>query len=59
MWCQIIDLFRAFRHVLTVDQDKHGIKDYELDEKAIDDFQKTVDDVIDVGTVNAATSAAS
>ncbi|KAJ7281321.1 hypothetical protein C8J57DRAFT_1500023 [Mycena rebaudengoi] len=50
---------KVFRHVLTVDQDKHGIKDYELDEKAIDDFQKTVDDVIDVGTVNAATSAAS
>ncbi|KAJ7697138.1 hypothetical protein B0H17DRAFT_1197535 [Mycena rosella] len=48
---------RAFRHILTVDQDKHGAKDYDLDEKTVDDFQQKVDDLIDVGAVDAATSA--
>ncbi|KAJ7288600.1 hypothetical protein C8J57DRAFT_1280818, partial [Mycena rebaudengoi] len=50
---------KAFRHVLTIDQDTHGIKDYKLDERAVDDFQQTVDDVLDVHAANAATSATS
>ncbi|KAJ7221180.1 hypothetical protein C8J57DRAFT_1731840 [Mycena rebaudengoi] len=52
-----VKLTKAFRHVLTHDQNTHGIKDYDLDEKAVDDFQQTVDDVIDVGVIDAATSA--
>ncbi|KAJ7229287.1 hypothetical protein C8J57DRAFT_1387612, partial [Mycena rebaudengoi] len=48
---------KAFRHVLTIDQDTHSIKDYELDDRAVDDFQQTVDDVLDVHAANAATSA--
>ncbi|KAJ7705481.1 hypothetical protein B0H17DRAFT_1193154 [Mycena rosella] len=47
---------KAFKHILTIDQDKHGAKDYELDEKTVDDFQQKVDDLIDVEAVNAATS---
>jgi hypothetical protein len=50
-------LFRAFCHILTVDQNTHGTTDYVLDEKAVDEFQQTVDDVIDVGVVDAATTA--
>ncbi|KAF8147461.1 hypothetical protein K438DRAFT_1626254, partial [Mycena galopus ATCC 62051] len=48
---------RAFRHVLTQDQDKHGAKNYVLDENAVDNFQQQVDDVIDVSAIDAATSA--
>ncbi|KAF8142844.1 hypothetical protein K438DRAFT_1784350 [Mycena galopus ATCC 62051] len=47
---------RAFRHVLTQDQDKHGAKNYVLDENPIDDFQQQVDDLIDVNAIDAATS---
>ncbi|KAJ7893843.1 hypothetical protein B0H14DRAFT_2559478 [Mycena olivaceomarginata] len=49
-------LTRGFRHVLTHDQDKHGGKDYVLDETTVDDFQQQVDDTIAVDT---ATSTAS
>ncbi|KAJ7860942.1 hypothetical protein B0H14DRAFT_3134710 [Mycena olivaceomarginata] len=49
-------LTRGFRHVLTQDQDKHGAKDYVLDETTVDDFQQQVDDIIAVDT---ATSTAS
>ncbi|KAJ7900737.1 hypothetical protein B0H14DRAFT_3123807 [Mycena olivaceomarginata] len=49
-------LTRGFHHVLTQDQDKHGAKDYVLDETTVDDFQQQVDDIIAVDT---ATSTAS
>ncbi|KAJ7327985.1 hypothetical protein DFH08DRAFT_1026076 [Mycena albidolilacea] len=49
-------LTRGFRHVLTQDQDKHGAKDYVLDETTVDDFQQQVDNMIAVDT---ATSTAS
>ncbi|KAJ7795628.1 hypothetical protein B0H13DRAFT_2392979 [Mycena leptocephala] len=47
---------KAFRQLLTADQDKHGVKNYELDETLVDEFQQEVDDLIDVGTMDAATS---
>lgn len=48
---------RAFRHVLTKDQEKHGVKNYELDEKTVDEFQLKVDELIDVEAADAASSA--
>ncbi|KAJ7223646.1 hypothetical protein C8J57DRAFT_1591723 [Mycena rebaudengoi] len=48
---------KAFRHILTVDQNTHGTTDYMLDEKAVDEFQQTVDNLIDVALVDAATTA--
>ncbi|KAJ7486820.1 hypothetical protein FB451DRAFT_1534905 [Mycena latifolia] len=51
-------LIRAFRFALTNDQNTHGIKNYELDdEKDVDEFQQSVDDLIEAGNVDAATSA--
>ncbi|KAF8134133.1 hypothetical protein K438DRAFT_1997844 [Mycena galopus ATCC 62051] len=51
-------LTRGFRFALTSDQDKHGSKDdYTLDETAVDEFQQKVDDLIDIGVVDAASSA--
>ncbi|KAJ7452236.1 hypothetical protein FB451DRAFT_1145303 [Mycena latifolia] len=51
-------LIRAFRFALTDDQNTHGVKNYELDdEKDVDEFQQSVDDLIEVGDVDAATSA--
>ncbi|KAF8187249.1 hypothetical protein K438DRAFT_1764880 [Mycena galopus ATCC 62051] len=48
----------GFRFALTSDQDKHGSKDdYTLDETAVDEFQQKVDDLIDIGVVDAASSA--
>ncbi|KAJ7508195.1 hypothetical protein B0H11DRAFT_2308408 [Mycena galericulata] len=47
---------KAFRALLTEDQSTHGVKDYELDEK-VDEFQQQVDELIDVGAIDAATSA--
>ncbi|KAF7378117.1 hypothetical protein MSAN_00236000 [Mycena sanguinolenta] len=48
---------KAFRHILTEDQNKHGKKtEYVLDE-VVDDFQQQVDDLIDVGALEAVTSA--
>jgi hypothetical protein len=44
---------------LTEDQDKHGAKNYVLDENAVDGFQQQVDELIDVSSVDAATSAQS
>ncbi|KAJ7782556.1 hypothetical protein DFH07DRAFT_949347 [Mycena maculata] len=49
---------RAFRHVLTKDQNKHGVKDYELTDGAVNNFQQEVDDLIDAGTTDLATSVA-
>ncbi|KAJ7162514.1 hypothetical protein C8R46DRAFT_1283531 [Mycena filopes] len=52
-------IVRAFRHVLDKDQGTHGKKTYkDTDiEDGVDEFQKTVDDIIDIGVVDAATSA--
>ncbi|KAJ6542997.1 hypothetical protein B0H19DRAFT_1077018 [Mycena capillaripes] len=50
-------IIRAFRQTLTEDQDKHGAKNYVLDENAVDGFQQQVDELIDVSSVDAATSA--
>ncbi|KAJ7796653.1 hypothetical protein B0H14DRAFT_3550090 [Mycena olivaceomarginata] len=46
-------LTRGFHHVLTHDQDKHGAKDYVLDETTVDDFQQQVDDIIAVDTATS------
>jgi hypothetical protein len=41
---------RAFRHILTEDQDTHGAKTYELDDNTVDTFQEAVDALIEAGT---------
>ncbi|KAJ7860956.1 hypothetical protein B0H14DRAFT_2576304 [Mycena olivaceomarginata] len=41
---------RAFRHILTEDQDMHGAKTYELDDNTVDTFQEAVDALIEAGT---------
>ncbi|KAK7027100.1 hypothetical protein R3P38DRAFT_3191406 [Favolaschia claudopus] len=47
-------IIRAFRFVLTQDQDKQGSKgDYELDEKGVNEFQQKVDDMIGVDGATA------
>ncbi|KAJ7819367.1 hypothetical protein B0H14DRAFT_3876691 [Mycena olivaceomarginata] len=38
---------------LDQDQDKHGAKDYVLDETTVDDFQQQVDDIIAVDTATS------
>ncbi|KAF7368442.1 hypothetical protein MVEN_00167200 [Mycena venus] len=48
---------RVFCHILTQDQDKHGAKTYVLDEDTVDPFQHQVDKLINVGVIDAATSA--
>ncbi|KAJ7872139.1 hypothetical protein B0H14DRAFT_2570388 [Mycena olivaceomarginata] len=40
---------RAFRHILTEDQDTHGVKAYELDDNTVDTFQEAVDTLIEAG----------
>ncbi|KAJ7440868.1 hypothetical protein FB451DRAFT_1414927 [Mycena latifolia] len=47
---------RAFTHLLEKDQATHGVKDYELDNENVDEFQESVDNVIDAGAI-VATSA--
>ncbi|KAJ6597352.1 hypothetical protein B0H10DRAFT_1959880 [Mycena sp. CBHHK59/15] len=42
-------LRRAFRHILAQDQTKHGVKDYEITETGVNEFQQTVNDLIDAG----------
>ncbi|KAJ7813870.1 hypothetical protein B0H14DRAFT_3477506 [Mycena olivaceomarginata] len=49
---------RAFRYILTKDQDDHGVKDYEINDNGVDTFQQEVDDLIDAGTADLATSVA-
>ncbi|KAJ7321107.1 hypothetical protein DFH08DRAFT_713130 [Mycena albidolilacea] len=44
---------RAFRHILTEDQDTHGAKTYELDENTVDTFQEGVDALIEAGAKDA------
>ncbi|KAF8144322.1 hypothetical protein K438DRAFT_1992964 [Mycena galopus ATCC 62051] len=46
-------IVRAFRQVLTDDQNKHGAKNYVLDENVVNTFQQEVD----VDVADAATSA--
>ncbi|KAJ6542407.1 hypothetical protein B0H10DRAFT_2203345 [Mycena sp. CBHHK59/15] len=48
---------RAFHHILTTDQETHGVKDYDLDQN-VDAFQQEVDDLIDAGAKDVATSVA-
>ncbi|KAJ7899120.1 hypothetical protein B0H14DRAFT_3543429 [Mycena olivaceomarginata] len=46
---------KAFRHVLSEDQSKHGVNDYTIDETAVDKLQQDVDDLIDATVIDAAT----
>ncbi|KAJ6533719.1 hypothetical protein B0H19DRAFT_964909 [Mycena capillaripes] len=50
-------IVRAFRQVLTDDQNKHGAKNYVLDENVVDTFQQEVDDLLAIGFADATTSA--
>ncbi|KAJ6617781.1 hypothetical protein B0H10DRAFT_1948115 [Mycena sp. CBHHK59/15] len=49
---------RAFRHILTQDQAKHGVKDYKITEDAVNDFQQTVNDLIEAGAADVASAPA-
>ncbi|KAJ6566321.1 hypothetical protein B0H19DRAFT_1025103 [Mycena capillaripes] len=49
-------IVRAFRQVLTDDQNKHGAKNYVLDENVVDTFQQEVDDLLAIGVADATTS---
>ncbi|KAK7027217.1 hypothetical protein R3P38DRAFT_2777280 [Favolaschia claudopus] len=51
-------LTRAFRHILTKDQELHGVKNYEITASAVENFQQEVDDLIDAGNADLATSVA-
>ncbi|KAJ7917243.1 hypothetical protein B0H13DRAFT_2322495 [Mycena leptocephala] len=44
----------AFRHILTKDQNEHSIKDYEISDASVDNFQQEVDGLIDAGTTDLA-----
>ncbi|KAJ6612185.1 hypothetical protein B0H10DRAFT_1952468 [Mycena sp. CBHHK59/15] len=46
----------AFRHILAQDQTKHGVKDYEITETGVNEFQQTVNDLIDAGAADVASS---
>ncbi|KAJ7159996.1 hypothetical protein C8R43DRAFT_1124359 [Mycena crocata] len=50
---------RAFRHILTVDQEEHGSNDdeYDLGAEDPDQFQQDVDDIITANIFDAATTA--
>ncbi|KAJ7021322.1 hypothetical protein C8F04DRAFT_1195645 [Mycena alexandri] len=47
---------KAFRHIVTIDQSEHGVKDYEISDAGVDNFQQEVDDLIDAGTADLASS---
>ncbi|KAJ6559011.1 hypothetical protein B0H10DRAFT_2194958 [Mycena sp. CBHHK59/15] len=47
---------KAFRHILAQDQTKHGVKDYEITETGVNEFQQTVNDLIDAGAADVASS---
>ncbi|KAJ7696835.1 hypothetical protein B0H17DRAFT_1177876 [Mycena rosella] len=49
---------KAFRQLLKVDRETHGVNDYHLDEETVDEFQQQVDDVIDAGIVDASVQGA-
>ncbi|KAJ7448408.1 hypothetical protein FB451DRAFT_1411422 [Mycena latifolia] len=53
-WEQIIAV--GF-YLLEKDQATHGIKDYKLDNENVDEFQESIDNVIDAGAIDVATSA--
>ncbi|KAJ7310905.1 hypothetical protein DFH08DRAFT_974066 [Mycena albidolilacea] len=46
---------KVFRHILDEDQKKHGKNNTVFNETAVDEFQQGVDDLIDIGVINAAT----
>ncbi|KAJ6619621.1 hypothetical protein B0H10DRAFT_1946671 [Mycena sp. CBHHK59/15] len=48
---------KAFRHILTTDQELHGSKDYDIAQENVDGFQQEVDYVIDANIFDAATTA--
>ncbi|KAJ6450182.1 hypothetical protein C8R45DRAFT_1114257 [Mycena sanguinolenta] len=48
---------KAFRHILEDNQKTHGKNDIVIDDKAVNEFQQQVDDLIDIGALDAATSA--
>ncbi|KAJ6559338.1 hypothetical protein B0H10DRAFT_1966968 [Mycena sp. CBHHK59/15] len=48
----------AFRHILTKDQEQHSVKDYEISDASVDNFQQEVDDLINAGATDLATSVA-
>ncbi|KAJ7486713.1 hypothetical protein FB451DRAFT_1534717 [Mycena latifolia] len=50
-------IIKAFTHLLEKDQATHGIKDYKLDNENVDKFQESIDNVIDAGAIDVATSA--
>ncbi|KAJ7126360.1 hypothetical protein C8R46DRAFT_1061209, partial [Mycena filopes] len=50
-------IVRAFRHLLTADQNARGTNNYVLEDRAADEFQQRVDDIIDVRALDVATSA--
>ncbi|KAJ7763428.1 hypothetical protein B0H16DRAFT_1718657 [Mycena metata] len=57
-WGDSKKVVRAFRSVLEADQAKHGHKTYkdsDMEDQA-DEFQQTVDNIIDIGAMDAATS---
>ncbi|KAJ6608724.1 hypothetical protein B0H10DRAFT_1955157 [Mycena sp. CBHHK59/15] len=49
---------KAFRHILTKDQELHTVKDYEINDTGVDNFQQEVDDLIDAGATDLATTVA-
>ncbi|KAJ6609577.1 hypothetical protein B0H10DRAFT_1954485 [Mycena sp. CBHHK59/15] len=49
---------KAFRQILTKDQEQHSVKDYEISDASVDNFQQEVDDLINAGATDLATSVA-
>ncbi|KAJ7714443.1 hypothetical protein B0H16DRAFT_1742636 [Mycena metata] len=49
-------IVKAFRHILTHDQDTCGTKNYVLPDRAADDFQQRVDNIIEIGDLDMLTS---
>ncbi|KAJ7820844.1 hypothetical protein B0H14DRAFT_2599710 [Mycena olivaceomarginata] len=47
---------KAFRHILEDDQKLHGKNDVVLDDTAVNEFQQAVNDFIDIGVIDVATS---
>ncbi|KAF8143706.1 hypothetical protein K438DRAFT_1993662 [Mycena galopus ATCC 62051] len=50
-------IIRAFRQTLTEDRSTHGAKTHDLDDNTVDGFQQRVDRLIDLGSVDATTTA--
>ncbi|KAF7346047.1 hypothetical protein MSAN_01830700 [Mycena sanguinolenta] len=45
---------KVFHHILEEDQKTHGKNDVVIDAKAVNGFQQQVNDLIDIGTLDAA-----